>query len=255
MSAFPDIAPVGALLGDPTRAAMLAELMDGRALTAGELASRAGVSASTASTHLARLVAGGLVVVVNQGRHRHHRLAGPQVASVLESLATLAPPPAPRDRFEREVLSGLRFARSCYGHLAGCLGVAVRDRLLERELIGEDGCEHRILPAGGHWFAALGVDLDAAGRARRSFARACIDWSERRPHLAGAVGDALLTSLVERGWLLRHSGERTLELTAAGRRGLEVSLGLTLADGRHTSRPGRVPDVSAALSLSGAGRS
>jgi DNA-binding transcriptional ArsR family regulator len=226
MSGFPDLALIGSLVGDPTRAAMLAELMDGRAMTAGELASRSGVSASTASTHLARLVNGGLVVAVNQGRHRYHRLGGPEVASALESLAALAPLRAPRDVFERQVLSGLKFARSCYGHLAGFLGVGVRDRLLELELICEDGGEHRISPAGARWFDAIGVDLEAAHRARRSFARACIDWSERRPHLAGAVGDSLLTALVERGWLVRQPGERALDLTAAGRQGLHVSLGL-----------------------------
>lgn len=207
---------------------MLSELMDGRALTAGELAARAGVSPSTVSAHLARLVQGGLVVVVRQGRHRYVGLAGPDVASALESLAWLAPSPRPRGPFEREVQSGLRFARSCYGHLAGRLGVALRDHLVERELIRPHGVEHQVTDAGAAWFGGLGVDLEAARRARRSFARACLDWSERRPHLAGAVGDAMLAALVERGWLRRHPGERAVDLTGAGRRGLEASLGLTL---------------------------
>jgi DNA-binding transcriptional ArsR family regulator len=228
MGSFPDLAQVGALVGDQTRAAMLTELMDGRALTAGELAARAGVSPSTVSAHLTRLVEGGLVVVVRQGRHRYARLAGPRVAAALESLAWLAPAPRPRDQFEREVLSGVRFARSCYGHLAGRLGVAVLDRLVERELVLPDGIEHRVTDVGAAWFGGLGVDLEAARRARRSFARACLDWSERRPHLAGAVGDAMLTALVERGWLQRRPGERAVDLTEAGRRGLESSLGLSL---------------------------
>src|SRR5262249_13712738 len=124
MSAFPDLAAIGSLVGEPTKAAMLTELAGGQALTAGELASRAGVPAWTAGAHLARLVDGGLLSVVAQGRHRYYRLAGPHVAAALEAMAVLAPAPAPRDEFERQVLSGLRFARSCYRHLAGQLGVA-----------------------------------------------------------------------------------------------------------------------------------
>jgi len=228
VSAFPDLAPVGALVGEPTRAAMLAELLDGRALTAGELAARAAVGASTASSHLSRLVEGGLLAVVRQGRHRYYRLAGPRVAHALEALATLAPAAEARDPFEREILTGLRFARTCYGHLAGRLGVALRDRLLERELIRQDGLEHRVTPAGERWFTELGIDLDAARGTRRSFARACLDWSERRPHLAGGLGDAMLAALVARGWVRRQPGERAVELTEAGRAGLQASLGLSL---------------------------
>jgi DNA-binding transcriptional ArsR family regulator len=226
--AFPALAPIGSLIGDPARAAMLAELFDGRALTAGELAARAGVAASTASAHLSRLVDGGLLDVISQGRHRYFRLAGPQVASALEALAGLAPAPTAPSRFEREVLGELRFARTCYGHLAGRLGVALRDRLLAVEHLRADGVEHRVTPAGEAWFAELGVDVRAARAARRSFARACLDWSERRPHLAGALGDAMLVALVERGWIGRLDGERAVELTAAGADGLAASLGLSL---------------------------
>jgi DNA-binding transcriptional ArsR family regulator len=232
MSGFPDIAAVASLIGEPARSVMLSELADGRALTAGELAARAGVSASTASAHLSRLVSGGLLVGVAQGRHRYYRLASRQVAEALEGLAVLAPPPAPRGVFSRSVLSGLRFARSCYGHLAGRLGVDVRGRLVELALIVEDGAEHRVTPAGERWFGQLGVDVEAARRARRAFARPCIDWSERRPHLAGSLGDSMLTALVGRDWLRRQAGERTLELTPAGRRWLEATLGLTRCDPR-----------------------
>jgi DNA-binding transcriptional ArsR family regulator len=213
MPGYPDLAPVGFLLGDPTRASMLSELSDGRALTAGELAARAGVSPSTASAHLSRLVTGGLLAVVAQGRHRYYRLAGEPVAHALETLAALAPAATARDPFEREVLTGLRFARTCYGHLAGRLGVGLRDGLLERGLLREAGAEHRVTPAGEAWLAEVGVDLAAARRARRSFARACLDWSERRPHLAGSLGDSLLAALVERGWVARRPGERAVDLT------------------------------------------
>ena len=228
VASFPALAPIGSLIGDPTRAAMLADLLDGRALTAGELAARAGVTASTASSHLSKLVEGGLLDMISQGRHRYYRLAGPQVAGALEALAGLTPPPAAPGLFEREVLSGLRFARTCYGHLAGRLGVALRDHLLEMNLIRAAGIEHEVTLAGESWFAGLGVEVATARRSRRSFARSCLDWSERRSHLAGALGDALLQALVDQAWIRRLSGERAVELTEAGADGLATSLGLTL---------------------------
>jgi DNA-binding transcriptional ArsR family regulator len=226
VSAFPNFAQIGFLIGEPARAAILAELLDGRALTAGGLASRAGVTAPTASSHLSKLARGGLLTIVAQGRHRYYRLAGPEVASTLEALAALTPVPATGSSFEWEALSGLRFARTCYGHLAGHLGIHLRDRLLLMDLIRCEGIEHRVTPAGECWFACLGVDLEAAGRARRSFARSCLDWSERRPHLA--VGDALLDALFARRSIRQLRGERTLELTDPGRQDIAASLELVV---------------------------
>lgn len=230
--AFPDLAPIGALIADPTRAAILAELIDGHVLTAGDLAARTGVPAQTASWHLSKLLEGGLLAAVSQGRHRYYRLAGPHVAEALEGLGGRAPMPIARDRFEREVLSGLRFARSCYGHLAGRLAVAMRDRFLAMGLIVPAGIEHDVTTAGERWFARIGVDVEAARASRRSFARACIDWSERRPHLAGALGDALLAAMVERAWISCHSGERAVELTEAGRSWVTGAVGVRLSDDR-----------------------
>ena len=227
VASFPALAPIGSLISDPTRAAMLADLFDGRALTAGELAARAGVTASTASSHLSKLVEGGLLDVISQGRHRYYRLAGPQVAAVLEALAGLAPPPAAPGLFEREVLSGLRFARTCYGHLAGCLGVALRDHLLEMNLIRAAGIEHEVTPAGESWFAGLGVDVATARRPRRSFVRSCLDWSERRPPPRRGAGGRPSAGAGDRAWIRRLSGERAVELTEAGADGLATSLGLT----------------------------
>jgi DNA-binding transcriptional ArsR family regulator len=228
--AFPDLAPIGALIADRTRAAILAELVDGHLLTVGDLAARTGVTAQTASWHLSKLVEGGLLVVVRQGRRRYHRLAGPHVAEALEGLGGLAPMPKTRDKFEREVLSSLRFARSCYGHLAGRLAVAMRDRFLAMGLIVPLGIEHEVTPAGESWFGRVGVDVEAARATRRSFARACMDWSERRPHIAGALGDAMLAAMVERRWISCQTGERAVELTEAGRMWVTGVVGVDLSD-------------------------
>jgi DNA-binding transcriptional ArsR family regulator len=228
--AFPDLAPIGALIADPTRAAILAELIDGHVLTVGDLAARTGVTAQTASWHLSKLVEGGLLVVVRQGRHRYHRLAGPHVAEALEGLGTLAPTPKARDRFELEVLSDLRFARSCCGHLAGRLAVAMRDRFLVMRLIVPIGIEHEVTPAGEGWFRHIGVDVEGARASRRSFARGCMDWSERRPHLAGDLGDALLAAMVRRRWILCQRNERAVQLTEAGRLWATESVGVDLSE-------------------------
>lgn len=233
MAAHPDLAAVAALIGEPARATMLVDLLDGRALTASELAARADVAPSTASEHLTRLVAGGLLACDAQGRHRYYRLADAGVARALESLGALARPTRPADRFEQELLQGLRLARTCYDHLAGRIGVAVADALTSRHLIEEDGSEYRVTPAGQAWFVALGVDVAAARRRRRAWARRCLDWSERRPHLAGALGAALLARLLELDWVERLDGERALRVTPAGRDGLLRRLDLQLDEGRR----------------------
>ncbi len=226
MIRHPHFAPIAALIAEPPRAVMLAELLGGRALTATELAAGAEVAPSTASAHLAKLVAGSLLSVEVQGRHRYYRLAGREVARALETLGVLVGPPLGEDPFERAALHELRFARTCYDHLAGQLGVAMRCALLERGILREDGVEHRVTGRGEAWFAAFGVDLQAARRARRSFARRCLDWTERRPHLAGALGAALLGRLVDRAWVTRRCNERALDLTLAGRSALARELGL-----------------------------
>lgn len=222
------IAPVAALIGHPTRAVILSELLGGRALTATELAARAGVAPSTASDHLAQLVSSGLLDLERQGRHRYYRLAHPDVARLLETLSAYAPNTTTQDH-ATSIPHDLRFARTCYDHLAGELGVTIRDGLIGQGLIVEAGAEHRITPEGKRWFAAFGVDTDAARQARRSFARRCLDWSERRPHLAGALGTALLHRLQERRWIVRLPGERTVIVTPDGRHGLRRELGIELS--------------------------
>jgi DNA-binding transcriptional ArsR family regulator len=222
----PDVATLSALIGEPARAAILLELMTGRALTASELAVCADVSASTASEHLARLVDGGLLTREAQGRHRYYRLASPRVARVLESLATLARPAPPANAHTRELQQGFQLARTCYDHLAGRLGVAVLEALLAGSYLAEHDGGYRVTQGGETWFAAFGVDVDQLRRARRAFARRCLDCTERRPHLAGALGKALLGQLLDRRWLERLDGERMLVLTSAGEAGLRAELGL-----------------------------
>jgi len=145
---------------------------------------------------------------------------------VIETLGAFPQPCEDRKASEFEEVEGLHFARTCYDHLAGRLAVAIRSAMIERGLLLEHGAEHQVTPAGEAWFADFGVDLVAARRARRSFARRCLDWTERRPHLAGALGSALLARLIERGWIVPVPGERLVELTPAGRAGLARDLGL-----------------------------
>ncbi|MEU7938588.1 ArsR/SmtB family transcription factor [Microbispora bryophytorum] len=220
-----DIAPVAALIADGARAAMLTALLDGRALAAGELARIAGVSAPTASSHLARLLDGGLVTVVKQGRHRYYRLAGPDVARTLEVLARISGRVAVRSLRQSRQARLLREARSCYDHLAGRVGVELYDALVrEGGLIEADGgC--LLTASGAQALTELGVDVDRVRRARRRFAPDCLDWLERRPHLGGALGAAVLDRLLAREWLVRGTVPRALRLTGTGREGLERIFG------------------------------
>lgn len=222
------LAELAALVGEPGRAAMLLALMDGRALTATELAGVAGVQPSTASAHLARMTEAGLLAVERQGRHRYHRLASPAVAAMLEGIMALAAtPPAtarrlrtgPRDR-------ALRHARTCYDHLAGRLAVAIADRLVERghvELSPDGGA---LTATGAAFLRTIGVALPAPGGRARLFCRPCLDWSERRPHIAGAVGAALLSTCLDRGWVRRAEGSRLVTITPGGRLSLDRAFAL-----------------------------
>jgi len=230
----PDLSTVAALIGDPTRAALLVQLFDGAARTAGELALGAGISPSSASNQLTKLRSGGLLALEVQGRHRYYRLSGREVAQALEALSALTfAQPLPSQRASRVPLE-LRFARTCYDHLAGELGVALTDALLERAILQEDARDFHVTPLGETWFADLEVDLGAAQSSRRVFARRCLDWSERRPHLGGTLGAALLERLRVRGWLVSAGQPRTLRLTVAGAAGLEHELGLRFARNDET---------------------
>jgi DNA-binding transcriptional ArsR family regulator len=245
---YADVAAVGSLLADATRARVLMSLADGRALPASVLAAEAGVAASTASGHLARLVDGGLLSMERSGRHRYYRLADARVGAVLEELAALAPTRPVRSLRESTRAAAVRRARSCYDHLAGRLGVAVTEALLEHgALIRTDGVPgaeramgdrlsapvrthpYQLGPDAEPVFAALGVDLAAARAQRRPLLRFCVDWSEQRHHLSGALGAELLTRMESAGWVARHNIHRALRLTDPGARALDSILGVELA--------------------------
>jgi DNA-binding transcriptional ArsR family regulator len=213
------IAEIGALVGDPTRVAMLQALMDGRALTASELAQAAGVTPQTASSNLAQLGAASLVSVTKQGRHRYHKLSTPQIAALLESLMVVAsgatsPKPriGPRD-------ARLRLARTCYDHMAGWLGVSLADTLAARSWIEIVDDAALVTSEGLHQLAALGINVEATasgGVRAKPLCRPCLDWRERRSHLAGRLGAELCKHGLQKDWIRKRTGTRALEVTPSG---------------------------------------
>jgi DNA-binding transcriptional ArsR family regulator len=236
-----DIAAVGALLAEPSRARILMALADGRALPASVLAAEAGIAASTASEHLGRLVDGGLLTMEPHGRHRYYRFSGPQAGELVESIARLAPAAPVRSLRQGTRAEAVRSARTCYDHLAGRLGTELMAALLrDGVLAGGDGAFHpelgdhlsqpgRDVPyelADAGPLRALGVD-PAAIRGRRPLVRYCVDWSEQRHHLAGALGAALADRLFELGWIQRAPRSRAVRVTPDGAGGLRDALGLS----------------------------
>lgn len=206
------LARIAAAMAEPARARMLCSLMDGHARTATELAVVAGVAASTASAHLARLREQHLIASVAQGKHRYFRLSGDEVGTALESLLVLAG--AGRDRFRPSTPHRLRAARTCYDHIAGAAGVALHDRLRDQGWLAPAGeADYALTPRGTRGFGALGIDVKAMLSLRRRFACPCLDWSERRPHLGGALGAALLAQSLRRGWLQQDLDSRALVIT------------------------------------------
>jgi DNA-binding transcriptional ArsR family regulator len=222
---------IAAAIGEPARSRMLYCLMDNRARTGAELAAVAEVSPSTASVHLNRLRAERLVTMLAQGKHRYYRLEGSDVARVLEGLSILAG--GPRGRVAPNTPSRLCAARTCYDHLAGTLGVLLHDRLnamgwLRTTAKGDRSCH--LTPVGNTAFASLGIDLDAARAGRRGFAFGCLDWSERRFHLGGALGAALLSVALNRGWVAQDPDSRALRVTGLGRREMRACFGIVVPE-------------------------
>ena len=216
MKEGPSIAPIAALAGDPARANMLSALLAGKALTASELANEAGVTVQTASSHLSKLQTGGLIAGVKQGRHRYFRLADPDVADMLETMMGVAARaghlrarPGPAD-------PAMRHARVCYDHLAGELGVAMFDALSRKGHIAARGEEVRLTKKGEGFVADFGIDLPALAQSRRPLCKSCLDWSQRRSHLAGNLGAALLERIYDLKWAARERKSRTVIFTRGG---------------------------------------
>jgi DNA-binding transcriptional ArsR family regulator len=226
LNTSPDMAQVASLIGDPSRVAMLVSLLGGRALPASELALSAGVSPQTASSHLAKMVEGGLIVHESNGRHKYFRLASSEVGHALEALQAIAPPKPVRSLRESEQLRAMQFARTCYDHLAGKIGVALTDRLLELKFIAKSGKDFEISAEGKQRFMDFGVVVELKNR--RCFARQCLDWSERRHHLAGSLGAALTRRLFEIQWIDNLPGGRAVRVTDAGIKGLTAEFGVQL---------------------------
>lgn len=219
---FP-VASIAALIADPARAAMLTALLDGRASSAGELARMANVSAQSASMHLAQMLQGGLLNVASQGRHRYYRLASPAVAHALEALGSIA---TTRKRIPVAEGQPIRFARLCYDHLAGELAVKLEQAFERNRYLAPNGKrDYQVTPRGEAFFAGWQIDLASLRQQRRSFARRCLDWTERRDHLAGALGAALCQRFLDSRWIVRAKAGRVVHLTARGRQQLNALCG------------------------------
>jgi DNA-binding transcriptional ArsR family regulator len=222
------VAAAAALIGEPARAALLIALTEAEYLPARELAARAGIAPSTASGHLSRLLDGDLVVARRSGRHRYFRLANTEVATAIEALSAIAPSRRVSSRREATIGDALREARTCYDHLAGRLGVELT-AALEREgiLVQDEEAEYRLGEDAARYLSAeFATDLGELQLQRRTLARACVDWSERRRHVAGALGAALAASVLERGWVKRRNGNRSLEVTPDGCQAFEHRFGI-----------------------------
>jgi DNA-binding transcriptional ArsR family regulator len=242
-----DIAKIGALVADPARAKILLALGDGRTLPASVLADEAGVAASTASAHLAKLVDGGLLTVQSQGRHRYFGLAGEGVAELIEALARLAPPAPVRSLRQGTRAHAVRAARTCYDHLAGVLGAGLMQAMLDRGLLsGGDGrfdpacarkdrlsapgsdLDYHLTERGHDQLSAFGIDFAALAARPRPLIRYCVDWSEQRHHLAGSLGAALADRMSELGWTSRAPSSRAVRVSEMGQAGLLETFGLQL---------------------------
>lgn len=225
MNAKYPIATTAALIADPSRVAMLASLLDGRAFAAGELAREASVSAQSASMHLAQLLEGGLVKVAQEGRHRYYRIASPEVAHAIEALGAISTPGRRKTIGQGTAIS---YARTCYDHLAGEFAVRLTGAFLSKGMLVLRGeREYDLTPSGEELLTRWQIDIDMLRKMRRSFARRCLDWTERRDHLAGALGAAICQKFLEHHWIKHHPNSRAVRVTSAGRQHLEPLLQLS----------------------------
>jgi DNA-binding transcriptional ArsR family regulator len=223
------IATIGELIGDPARAAILITLLDKRARTAGELAFAGNISAQSASGHLSKLLDGGLLVVRKSGRHRYYSLSSAEVAHAIEALGAIATNSHSHDTSQPRISRDLYLARTCYDHLAGRIAVELAGNLQKAGVIRARGeRDFELGPAGKRWFANLSIDVDELRHSRRCFARQCVDWTERRPHLAGVLGAALCSRFITAGWMARRRDTRALRITEQGQHEFRKRFGIAL---------------------------
>jgi DNA-binding transcriptional ArsR family regulator len=221
MSISPNVAEVAALLGETSRATILTSLLDGRFHTASELAYMAAIKPQTASFHLSKLVDGNLVIVEKHGRHRYYQLANEEIARILESFLAISPPPEVRSLKQSRQMKLLQNARTCYDHLAGKLGVELTEAMLAAGYLEKEAQEFTITTAGEQFFTDFGIDLVELRGKRRSFSHACLDWSERHHHLAGALGSGLLKKFLTLGWITQDPSIRAVTITDKGKIGFK----------------------------------
>ncbi|MCI0708850.1 MAG: helix-turn-helix domain-containing protein [Chloroflexi bacterium] len=226
----PDLGIAAALIGEPTRAKILSALMGGEPLPASELAYRAHVTPQTASSHLAKLLEGDLIRVTPSGRHRYYSLKNHEVAELLEALSLVAPVVEPKHLRTTKISPELCHARTCYDHLAGKLGVALANALLQQAFLHEDEQNYKLTDKGVTWFASWQIDVERLKKKQRKFAYACLDWSERHYHIAGALGAAIADVFFENGWIKRVSHSRAVKITPAGETFLANALGITFLE-------------------------
>ena len=226
----PIIAEIAALVGDPARATMVSALLDGRALTASELAIAARITPQTASTHLGKLTEAGLLSVVRNGRHRYFRLASPTVADMIDGIVAVALQKRPRYRPLSREARALSAARICYDHLAGRLSVDLTDSFVAREYVVLDVEAAEITRAGIRFFTEFGIELPKLRSTRRRFCRLCLDWTERRPHIAGSVGAAITKRYFDLGWMERMKRSHAVIVTPLGRRGFHKTFGIDASE-------------------------
>ncbi|MBL1137221.1 MAG: helix-turn-helix transcriptional regulator [Chloroflexi bacterium] len=234
MNAEPDLSTIAALIGEPARAAILSALMGGQALPASELAYRAQITPQTASSHLHKLIEGGLLSVTTTGRHRYYRLKNAEVGHALEALAIIAPLPQRKSRHKSAEIQAMRFARTCYDHLAGRLGVAITEALLHQGILESKDDNFEVTSQGLQWLPTWGVGNETLHKSRRALARPCLDWSERRYHLAGVLGATIANKLFEWKWIVRVPEGRTIQLTEVGKEQLRRELGINLTSTPET---------------------
>ncbi|PWA09380.1 ArsR/SmtB family transcription factor [Flavobacterium laiguense] len=219
---------IATLIGDPTRATIMWTLLEGKAFTATELAIAVTTSPQNISMHLTKLVQANLLVVESQGRHKYYRFARKEIAYAIEAMISLVPPSISTQSTKTEKISGIKHCRTCYDHLAGKVGVALTDSLLQQQLLLDTSGGFEISPEGEKWFTEFGIPLTVLKQQKRSFLRPCLDWSERRPHMAGSVATALLDKMLLENWLRKTKDSRALTVTAKGKKEFQSRLGITI---------------------------